>query len=542
MVPCRLRQLDGGRLSRGGPLRTPPQGSCRRVERRTGSTNGDAHRTFAIDRSHERHNHRVRPFEERDLAHLAEYDFTGRNEAEIRGDWVEPLLRLLGYGLGTRHRVLRETQLQLRPPTRMIGASRLEIDFVPTVFGHRLWIIEAKRPRDDLFTDEHLGQAWSYATDPRVAVPLMVLCDGSRFTVFDVTLANWDTPVFDASKPDLPELFDELFAIIGAPRVAEAIRRRQVFRLREALEAQVDLDALDRTLHDVCQIVEEARPLVEARREEIRREARERVEARGRAAIDAAGMWGHAQHVDGPLFCSWGDIDRAVALVRRQPPPLRQREFDCIERATTRTGATHTRMWFQLRVLRMACAAKLINDESCGEYCSEVALQAARDHSSGFADNPLQAVVYRLQRLLGPLGWRIAAVSKPMLDNIAAGLAASLEVEEWLRLDGEFGITATDHYLRTARLLPVLLQARIDDWTVEGISTVADEVEALLERLPKPARLEGLQPAGDPWLDSWLTTDLLRTSSAMVLRDLTAGTTSVEVARFARELLAIVEG
>jgi type I site-specific restriction endonuclease len=198
-------------------------------------------------------------YEERDLTHLAEYDFTDRNEAEIRGDWIEPLLRLLGYGLGTRHRVNRETQLQLRPPTRMIGSSRIEIDFVPTVFGHRLWIIEAKRPQDDLFSGDHLGQAWSYATDPRVAVPLMVLCDGRRLAVFDVTRANWDTPIFDAPKATLPETFGELFATIGAPRVAEATRRRQLLHLREALEAQVDLDALEATVRDVQGIVDAAR-------------------------------------------------------------------------------------------------------------------------------------------------------------------------------------------------------------------------------------------------------------------------------------------
>ena len=101
-----------------------------------------------------------------DLQLLADYNLSGRNDEEIRGDWIEPLLRLLGYGLGTRHRILRETQLTLDPPVRMLGSSRHRIDFVPTVFNRRLWIIEAKRPQENLFADEHLGQAWSYGTPP----------------------------------------------------------------------------------------------------------------------------------------------------------------------------------------------------------------------------------------------------------------------------------------------------------------------------------------------------------------------------------------
>lgn len=475
-------------------------------------------------------------FREEDLAHLAEYDFAGRNEAEIRGDWIEPLLRLLGYGLGTRHRILREVRHQLQPPTRMIGSSRIEIDFVPTVFGKRLWIIEAKRPQTDLFSADHLGQAWSYATDPRVAVPLMALCDGSRLAVFDLTRTDWDQPVYDSPKTALPRTFNQLFEIIGAPRVAEATRRRQLSHLREALEAHVDLEALEATLRDVRVMVDAARPLVQARRDEIRREARERAETRGLAAVDAAGMWGHAQHVDGPLFCRWLDIDRAVELVRRQPGVVRQREFDDIERATTPRGADHSRMWFQLRVLRMACAVQLIEDEACGDYVRGVAVQAAHDHATSFADHPLQAAVYRLQRFLGPLGWRLAALSKPMLDEAAARLASSVDVEEWLRLDGEFGITVPDRYVRTATLVPVMIQARIADWTVDGVSAAADAVEQLLEALPKPQGLGHLQPAGDAWLDSWLRGDPLPALSRAVLRELANRTASEAVADFAREL------
>jgi len=183
-------------------------------------------------------------YREQELRHLASYDFQGQNEAEIRGDWIEPLLRLLGYGLGTRHRILREEPWQLRPPVRMIGSKRIEIDFVPTVYGHRLWLIEAKRPQEDLFAPPHLGQAWSYATDPRVRVPLMVLCDGTRFAVFDVTTEKWDEPVFDRPKASIADSFDELFQLLGAPRVAEAVRKRQLRHLHEALEAQVDLAPL----------------------------------------------------------------------------------------------------------------------------------------------------------------------------------------------------------------------------------------------------------------------------------------------------------
>ena len=228
----------------------------------------------------------MNPSRERDLAALAAYAFTHRSEADVRADWIDPLLRLLGYGLGTRNRVLREVPLQLNPPQRQVGSHRIQIDYIPTVFDSGLWIIEAKRPQHDLFGAEHLGQAWSYATDPRIRVPLIMLCDGDRLGVFDVTQADWDAPILDMARVDVRDRFDELDAVLGAKNVAEAVRTRQLKYLRDALNTQLDPRALDATLAEVRTMVEEARPLVQERRNQIRDEARRESMERGEAAIE----------------------------------------------------------------------------------------------------------------------------------------------------------------------------------------------------------------------------------------------------------------
>jgi hypothetical protein len=473
-----------------------------------------------------------------ELQLLADYPFEGRNEADIRGDWIDPLLRLLGYGLGTRHRVLREQAMALRPPTRMIGSSRIEIDFVPTVFGQRLWIIEAKRPRrGELFSDEHLGQAWSYATDPRIAVSLMVLCDGTRIGVFDLTGPTWDIPVFDRPKDELPQHFGELVDWLGAPRVAERLRQVQLGHLRTALEAQVDLAALDRTVDEVKAMVDNVRPVIRERREEIRRETEERTQAAAATARDTAGIWGLAQHLNGPLFTTLADIDKGVELIRRQAPVVRVREFDDFEKATIPNGQQDPRMWFWLRIVRMGCAVLLVTDDRNGEHFEGVASQAARDHATSFAESPLDAAAHRLQLLLGPLGWRIAANSKPALDAQAKHLVESLEAEEWLRLDAHVGIKTEDAYKRIAILSPLAMLARVRPWDVETIERIADSIEELLQRLPKPAGLDHLQPAGDPWQESWLRNDPLPDASAATLQRLAQRSDAPAAAALAERLL-----
>jgi hypothetical protein len=474
-----------------------------------------------------------------EIERLSSYDFEGRNEAEIRGDWIEPLLRLLGYGLGTRHRVVREQSLALHPPVRMVGSSRIEIDFVPTVFGERLWVIEAKRPRrhGDLFGQRHLGQAWSYATDPRIAVPLMVLCDGTRLGIFDVTQPNWDEPVFDHSKDELTRHFDELLGWLGARQVADRVRRTQLAHLRTALLAQVDLSALDRTISDVKALVDEARPVVHQRRAQIRDEARERVRSRGAEARDKAGIWGHAQHLNGPRFTPMADVDHAASLILRQAPIVREREFKDFERATTPRGQSRPRMWFWLRVVRMGTAVLLSDSDGCADHCRREAIRAAHDHATGFAGDPIEAAAYRLQRFLGPLGTRLAAQAMPDLVALETKTVETLDAEEWLRRDGELGVTADAAYMRMADLTPIRLLVAVDPWDVPTLTKTADAVEALLPELPKPASLVHLQPAGDEWLDSWLTGDPLRTVSEWTLRRLASREES-DTAQLAASLIS----
>ncbi|CUR59667.1 hypothetical protein NOCA1190026 [metagenome] len=441
------------------------------------------------------------------MERLAQYSFDGRSEADVRGDWIEPLLRLLGYGLGTRHPVNREHSYELREPTRMLGSTRIRVDFEPTLFERRLWILEAKKPSsDDLFSTAHLGQAWSYATHPEVDVPLMALCDGTRIGVFDVTRVQWETPVLDMLQADLSARFGELQAVIGARQVAESIRSRQLRHLRGALESQLDLAALDRTLTDVRQIVEAARSVVVARREQVRSEARAAADKAAEAALLAAGSGGEAQRLNVPLGLSSLDMQRLADSVRRKPAHARIAEFDRIDEAVGE------RAWFNVRVARMAAAVLLTQEEGCEEYCRRVATESFDEITSGFASDPLRAAAYQLQRRLGPLGWRVASLAEEDVERATATVAERVDLEEWLRLDGKLGLTASEHYFRVAQFAPVRFLNRISPWTLSTVTGLIATLDSALadltpRSLPQRPVTNGWHPAGDPWLEAWLTGD-----------------------------------
>lgn len=480
-------------------------------------------------------------WERRELDRLAAYSFEGRSEADVRGDWIEPLLRLLGYGLGTHNPVNRENSFELREPTRMLGSRRIRIDFEPTVFERRLWILEAKKPSSgDLFAADHLGQAWSYATHPEVDVPLMALCDGTRIGVFDVTAVQWDSPVLELYQHTLASRFGELQEALGARQVAESIRARQLRHLRGALEAQLDLATLDRTLIDVQHIVDEARSVVIARREQIRSDARAATDAAAEAALVAAGSWGEAQRLNVPLGLNWLDIQRLADSVRRKAVHARIEEFDRIEHAVGE------RAWFNVRVARMAAAVLLSQDEGCGNHCQQAAHEAVDEIASGFASDPLLAATYQLQRRLGPLGWRVASLTEGDVNRAAAMLAERLDLEEWLRLDGARGLGALDQYWRLAQLAPVRLLNGVEPWTVATIEKLTAGTDSALaslswESLPRQSLTNGWHPAGDPWLDRWLTGEPATDLSVGALKEIASRASDERVVALAGDLLSHLE-
>src|SRR5690349_17996582 len=98
------------------------------------------------------------PSRDEALDFLSQFDFEGHDEQSIRDQWISLLLRLLGYS--AEWTVIRPAALELRPPLRALGSSLWKLDYRPTVHGVGLWIMEAKNPKEDIFSDRHLGQAW----------------------------------------------------------------------------------------------------------------------------------------------------------------------------------------------------------------------------------------------------------------------------------------------------------------------------------------------------------------------------------------------
>jgi hypothetical protein len=419
------------------------------------------------------------------LRALADNDFSGHDEQAIREQWIYPLLMLLGYGLGTPNTVDIPFKVELAAPVRALGSRRWEIDYRPTVHGVGLWIIEAKRPDEDLFSELHLGQAWGYATHPRVDVPLMVLANGVRVCVFDLTQEGWDEPVLEIAQSELPERFAEIEAVLGARQVADFVRRRQLRHLRQALAAQLDDEALEQTVEDVRAIVDEVRPEVLARRKTVTSDAWDEYFRREARRGQEIGVWGLAFSANGLNVITNGEIAQCVQMILKRPPSERPAAFDEML-SVARVGDT-VRQTFSLRVLRLGVALRCVGCDGCDAVARETAENLVREAAEGLRTDPTAAAAHGFERVLAPLLARFVLVRNTEAAKAAVERARrTFDVERFLRASVLDGLSAEGMLSLTVALWFRQVWTRFEPWTPQALGAATEAASAALNEMPVP--------------------------------------------------------
>ena len=414
------------------------------------------------------------------LEALARFDFSGLDEEAIREQWIYPLLQLLGYGLGTPNRVDIPFKVDLASPVRALGSTRLEIDYRPTVHGHGLWIIEAKRPDADLFTELHLGQAWSYATHPRVDVPFIVLANGVRLGVFDLGEDRWDVPILDIQQSELPARFPELESILGARKVAGVSRRRQLRHLRRALAAQLDEEALDQTVRDVQAIVDEVRPEIRAKQAAVTSEAWNELFQRWADGDEDAGVWGIALAANGANTVVGGQVFTCARLIRERDPAERNSAYGEML-SVARVKDTLRQTW-SLRVLRLAVALRGVGLDGCDQVARSTALELALDASARFQGDSLAEAAHEFERVLPAFIARLALAHGTDAAKAAVARARqTFDVERFLRAAVLEGLTAEGLIGQSVELGLRQVWVGFEPWTAAALQ---DATEAIRSSLP----------------------------------------------------------
>ncbi|MEC8326811.1 MAG: hypothetical protein VX100_12030 [Pseudomonadota bacterium] len=167
-----------------------------------------------------------------ELKHVQNLDVTGFTEADVRGEIIDPIIRVLGYKKGQFSSVDREKHI------RFLGKTHKYIDYNFTLWRENFWIIEAKKPlKGDRFGYDELSQATEYSIHPEINASVIVLCDGLKLEIFDRE-EDLETPVISFKIKNLLENIDSLRKILEPMQIWFFYKRRVLKSIDKAFESE----------------------------------------------------------------------------------------------------------------------------------------------------------------------------------------------------------------------------------------------------------------------------------------------------------------
>lgn len=435
------------------------------------------------------------------LRDLARYRMHGKSEQAVREEWIFPLLLHLGYGPTTLNDVIFEEKLKLRDPVRKLGSNQYRVDYLPTVLGHGLWLIEAKAP-SAVDRATHLAQAWSYATHPEVNVPLVVLADGARLVVHDLTRVNWDEAILDIPVSDLERQFDQVLGLLGARTVARSVRERVFHYLQLSLQSELDLNALSDTTSRVARIVQLARPQILENRRRVTADANAELATAYGDMLQTSGLAGLAQQMNVPFGWTWTDVDRGVEALMRRPTPT---ELEALWRGVADSDGNQRAAW-GLRTFRLSVALRARAIEGCAEAAVERSAIAVRDHLLGFPHDPVAAAAHRLELPLLVLALRLVTERDLGLRTRVQQQLRQLDAEVELRL----GPAGRIHgWALSAALLICRQLLSKTPWSLPTLEERTTAIQRLLDTLPYDQQFMSQYIVGLDLGDDWKRNDPL---------------------------------
>lgn len=146
------------------------------------------------------------------------FNWDGASEADVREEFIAPLLKRLGYARGSSFDIVRELTLRydgISLGRRKSGDAKLQgrLDYLMKIVGGPRWILEAKPPHESI-GNEAIGQALSYARHPEVSATFVVVTNGREFCLYGVNDRPTDSPLVMAQVSSVDQIYDLVASIL----------------------------------------------------------------------------------------------------------------------------------------------------------------------------------------------------------------------------------------------------------------------------------------------------------------------------------------
>ncbi|MHB8491400.1 MAG: hypothetical protein ACYDA6_04185 [Solirubrobacteraceae bacterium] len=430
-------------------------------------------------------------------------DWLGKPEPTVCSQLVMPVLKELGYGEHTLHKVLEQKTYTLKDPNIQKGSKRrVRLDYQPRVYEEGLWVMEVKGT-DDQVSFATLGQVRDYAIHPEVRAALMVTVDAAGFRVFDPWDEYWDEPILTVGVNELGDRLDELRAVLGVDHVAHFIRQRHFQHLRRAMSASLEFGVLSDAEREWQELVRDVRANIDAKRREQYRKAAEEYEALHERVLRQSGVWGVAQANNTPWIgtvSEWSDFANAVLYQAEEQRPTQilsaWRAVEAVYKDKVPEGAPWQRALWWLHIVVLGGCLKLRGQPGCEPYATDMARQEIRNVLLEFPDDDVERAFWRWQHVIIPLSVRISAFFP--LEELSEQARARLSSEDRIR----YRMDPTWFFMHLVRAGLIKQIGEIEPWTAERLDELTAEAEKSPVLTLTPST-EWVGPLGDPWLETW---------------------------------------
>ena len=170
------------------------------------------------------------------LERIEQYDVSRFNEAEVRSNIIDPIVRILGYDKGTIF------SADLEHPLTFLGKRLRRADYKFALWNENFWLIEAKKPqvKKTKFGYKDLAQAIEYSVHPTVNAALVVLCDGVKLEIFDREVSV-DVPLLRVVLKNIQAEFDKIRALLEPMQIWFFQKRRIIRMLDKVFDKEFNM-------------------------------------------------------------------------------------------------------------------------------------------------------------------------------------------------------------------------------------------------------------------------------------------------------------
>lgn len=204
--------------------------------------------------------------EKEELNRLSKLNFSGWSEADVREDFIAPLLLMLGYRKELDYSVSRADSYKLNPLFLQVGSKRIELDYMCSVRKNKFWIIEAKNGGEDTYPEilrTSIEQAHFYSLHPEINTPYFIVTNGWYINIYERDKVDeFLTPILSVKKEELPEKYLRIDHLIGSTQILPFLKQRQLDCLESILSAEIHLDRLEEFSNEIKRTIAKVRPKV----------------------------------------------------------------------------------------------------------------------------------------------------------------------------------------------------------------------------------------------------------------------------------------